>query len=71
MPNIPNEGPDGGLGGADAVEKTTYVTGAGTEPERMHPSGGPKKKAAPNAALLIMGTLFVLAVLVWFLKPLR
>jgi hypothetical protein len=25
----------------------------------------------PNATLLIIATLFVLAVLVWFLKPLR
>jgi hypothetical protein len=27
------------LGGADAVEKTTYVTGAGTSPEARHPPG--------------------------------
>jgi len=29
------------LGGADAVEKTTYVTGSGTSPEALKPPGQP------------------------------
>ena len=29
------------LGGADAVEKTTYVTGSGTSPEAVKPAGQP------------------------------
>ena len=31
-PDLPN--PEAALGGADAVEKTSYVTGSGTSPER-------------------------------------
>ena len=41
----------------------------GTEPE-----GGArrrKEKGVPNVALLIIGTLFVLAVVIWFLPGLR
>jgi hypothetical protein len=33
--------PEAQLGGADAVEKTTYVTGRGTEPEARRPLGVP------------------------------
>lgn len=29
------------LGGADAVEKTTYVVGDGTDPETLSPRDGP------------------------------
>ena len=33
--------PEAQLGGADAVEKTTYVTGEGTDPEARHVPGTP------------------------------
>jgi hypothetical protein len=42
----PSSGPSGfddpqvNLGGADAVEKTSYVTGKGTEPEARHAHSG-------------------------------
>jgi hypothetical protein len=32
------ENPETALGGADAVEKTSYVTGSGTDPERTDPT---------------------------------
>jgi hypothetical protein len=63
--------PDAALGGADAVEKTTYVTGSGTEPERRGPAGEPARKGdagtAPNATWAIVVFLFVGAVLVYVL----
>ncbi len=30
--------PEAALGGADAVEKTSYVTGSGTDPEKRDPT---------------------------------
>ena len=48
MPDSTNEPPDPNLpdsetafGGADAVEKTTYVTGRGTDPNALSPKGHP------------------------------
>ena len=62
--------PDAALGGADAVEKTTYVTGSGTEPER-HGAEAPARKGTtgtgPNATWAILVFLFVGAVLVYVL----
>ena len=60
------------LGGADAVEKTTYVTGSGTEPEHRGPEGDrPARKGnagtGPNATWVILILLFVGAVLVYVL----
>ena len=62
--------PETALGGADAVEKTTYVTGQGTEPEARHvgktsarvPSG-----SGHGATRAIIGFLAVAAVLVYLL----
>jgi hypothetical protein len=63
--------PDAALGGADAVEKTTYVTGSGTEPERQGPPGEAARKGAagtaPNATWSIIVFLLVGAVLVYVL----
>ena len=63
--------PDADLGGADAVEKTTYVTGSGTEPERTRPESAPSAKGdagtAPNATAAILVFLAVAAVLVYVL----
>lgn len=59
------------LGGADAVEKTTFVTGSGTEPERSRadPAPAPKGSAGtgPNATWAIIVFLAVGAVLVYLL----
>lgn len=40
--------PEAQLGGADAVEKTTYVTGKGTSPEARHPRGQPAATVPAN-----------------------
>ena len=61
--------PEAALGGADAVEKTTYVTGSGTEPERQRKAPASNLKgesgAAPNATWAILVFLAVAAVLVY------
>ena len=72
---IPDEkyrlNPDAALGGADAVDKTTYATGRGTEPERTKPESAPAVKGAagtgPNATWAIIVFLAVGAVLVYLL----
>ena len=68
------------LGGADAVEKTTYVTGEGTEPEARIPEDPNRRKGEggrtiPNAPLrsgqatiwAIVAFLLVAALLVYLL----
>jgi hypothetical protein len=60
------------LGGADAVEKTTYVTGSGTDPERRGSEGDkPVRKGEASSGLnttwVILALLFVGAVLVYVL----
>ena len=61
--------PETALGGADAVEKTTYVTGRGTEPEAMSPGDAPASRApsrsGPNTTWILIGALLVAAVLVY------
>jgi hypothetical protein len=62
--------PDAALGGADAVEKTTYVTGSGTDPERVRPEPKPPVKGSgtgPSATWAIIVFLVVGAVLVYLL----
>ena len=63
--------PETALGGADAVEKTTYVTGRGTEPETRKPAKEPAARvpsgAGPSTAWIIIGALLVAAVLVYLL----
>ena len=63
--------PETALGGADAVEKTTYVTGQGTEPEARHQAGTPSARAPSGAGhgatWAIIGFLVVAAVLVYLL----
>jgi hypothetical protein len=70
--------PDVALGGADAVDKTTYVTGSGTEPEgrrdeaqrgRTEPAPPAEKGAGtgPSATWAIVVFLAVGAVLVYLL----
>jgi hypothetical protein len=62
--------PEAALGGADAVQKTTYVPGAGTDPEVMRPEPPVAKKgegSGPNATWSIIVFLAVAAVLVYLL----
>ena len=64
--------PDVALGGADAVDKTTYGTGSGTEPERTRADSAPPAAkgaagTAPNATVAIIVFLAVAAVLVYLL----
>jgi hypothetical protein len=65
------ENPEAALGGADAVEKTTYVTGSGTEPEAQKPEGVPAARVpaggGQSATWVIIGMLLVAAVLVYLL----
>ena len=62
---------DAPLGDADAVEKTTYVTGSGTDPERSRGQPAPAAKGTagtgPNATWAIIVFLAVAAVLVYLL----
>ena len=63
--------PETALGGADAVEKTTYVTGKGTEPEAMH-KGGTTSARVPSgsghgATWAVIAFLAIAAVLVYLL----
>ena len=81
MPDQPTDGgsfpedryrnPETALGGADAVEKTTYVTGRGTEPSASQPPGSPAARvgagAGQGATWAIVGFLVVAAVLVYLL----
>ena len=63
--------PEAALGGADAVEKTTYVTGEGTEPETIHKEGTPTARvpsgSGHGATWAIIGFLAAMAVLVYLL----
>ena len=53
------EQPEAQLGGADAVEKTTYVVGQGTDPERRK-GGGPSATVESRAPAMVVGAIIVL-----------
>ena len=63
--------PETALGGADAVEKTTYVTGRGTDPERRNPDEAPiarvRAGSGQGATWAIIAFLLIAAVLVYLL----
>ena len=80
MPDHPTDGgsfpqdryknPETALGGADAVEKTTYVTGKGTDPSAQKPPGEPSarvRSGGQGAIWAIIAFLIVAAVLVYLL----
>jgi hypothetical protein len=63
--------PETALGGADAVEKTTYVTGKGTDPSGQRPPGEPsarvKAGSGQGATWAIIAFFIIAAVLVYLL----
>jgi hypothetical protein len=68
----PSSGPSGfddrqvNLGGADAVEKTSYVTGKGTDPEarkESHAPGTALPAAGSGAGMGTIGWVLLLAAL--------
>ncbi|MFI5256355.1 MAG: hypothetical protein ACHQRK_03770 [Gemmatimonadales bacterium] len=65
------ENPEAALGGADAVEKTTFVTGKGTDPDAQKAGGTPSARVQPaggqGATWAILVFLVVGAVLVYLL----
>lgn len=52
------------LGGADAVEKTTYVTGSGTSPEAVKPPGQPAANAPSSGRSPLLWIVVVVVALV-------
>jgi len=61
--------PEAQLGGADAVPKTTYVVGEGTEPERRKgdlPAARVSSGGLPRALIGIIVILVLLGTLAYF-----
>ncbi len=56
------------LGGADAVEKTTYVVGEGTDPETRSPVGSPPSvgNTRTNPILWVVLVIAVIIAAVYF-----
>jgi len=52
------------LGGADAVEKTTYVVGKGTDPNARKGAGPAATVPSKGAPMLVIGVIAVIAALV-------
>jgi hypothetical protein len=50
------------LGGADAVEKTTYVVGNGTDPNAVSPVGEPAEVGRRSVTPIVWAIVAVLAV---------
>ncbi len=49
------------LGGADDVEKTTYVTGEGTQPERRHGARNSRSLGGQHGSGLLIAIIVALA----------
>ena len=81
MPDHPADGgsfpenryanPEAALGGADAVSKTTYVAGEGTEPESRPASGAPLARPSSSTGAstvwIVLAFFLVAAILVYVL----
>ena len=66
--------PEAQLGGADAVEKTTYVVGEGTEPDRQPPGPHTATGAATgrgNLAVWVVAGIAALIALVYLVGLVR
>jgi hypothetical protein len=51
------------LGGADAVEKTSYVVGKGTDPNALSPVGRPAKVGSRGFSPMVWGIVGVVVLL--------
>jgi hypothetical protein len=56
--------PEAQLGGADAVEKTTYVVGAGTDPNARKGEGPAATVSSRGAPVIVLSIIVVLVALV-------
>ena len=58
--------PETALGGADAVEKTTYVVGEGTDPNALSPKGRPASvgshRVSPILWVIVVVVLLIVVV---------
>ena len=61
--------PEAQLGGADAVEKTTYVVGKGTDPNALStgPSATVASRGAPLIVVVIVGVLVLLVAIAYLI----
>ena len=73
IPRGPDRSPEVALGGADAVEKTTYVVGEGRDPEARHtgPYVARDAAGAASAGVWIVGAIAALIALVYVIGILR
>ena len=64
---LPNADAEAQLGGADAVEKTTYVVGSGTDPAARGGSApsAQVRSRAPRAAVVVIFVLVALVALAY------
>jgi len=60
----PSAHPEAAYGGADAVEKTTYVTGSGTDPEAMNRAPVTARVAPGGGVNVLAWVVIALAALV-------
>jgi hypothetical protein len=63
-PERPRDNAEAELGGADAVEKTTYVQGKGTSPEARRPMGTPAPQVSVKGNSPIVWVLLVFIILI-------
>ncbi len=56
--------PDGRLGGADAVQKTTYVVGEGTDPDTITPPGVVARVDSGRGINLTLWVVIAIAVVI-------
>ena len=70
-PQDRSRNPEAALGDADAIEKTTFVTGKGTDPSAHQPPGSPSARVSAGAGQgttwAILAFLAISAVLVYLL----
>jgi len=55
--------PEAAYGGADAIEKTTYVVGEGTDPHRQHPMDRPSPVGQTGMNPLLWAVVIVAVVI--------
>ncbi|MEO7218238.1 MAG: hypothetical protein ABI026_08595 [Gemmatimonadaceae bacterium] len=56
--------PETALGGADAVEKTTYIVGEGTDPNALSPEARPASVGSRRASPILWVIVVVLLLIV-------